>query len=332
MKVLVVVQAYPQISETYIKTEIEMLAEQHELEIVALSVANYPFRIRRPHIQMDIADPAHRKNVIAYLRGFAPDIIHGHYLMLAQPLSNLSKILGVPFTLRSHSFDVLGKTREELQASAHLINQESCLGMLAFPFHRQRLEQAGYRPEKIIDCYPVVKYDEFHDVSANGDAIMNMGAALPKKNMGDYIRLSTLLPEKIFNLYALGYITDELIAQNMAVGGRVNFVPPVEPDDMPAEYKKHQWLVYTASAAINNVGWPLAIAEAQAAGVGVCVQSIRPDFADYVGDAGFLFNSVEEAAEIIANPPPADMRERGFQQAKKSDIRSHLHLLTDLWR
>ncbi len=55
---------------------------------------------------------------------------------------------------------------------------------------------------------------------------------------------------------------------------------------MPGEYKKHQWLVYTACPQINQVGWPLSIAEAQAAGVGICMPEIRPDIREYIGDAG----------------------------------------------
>jgi len=29
---------------------------------------------------------------------------------------------------------------------------------------------------------------------------------------------------------------------------------------MPAEYKRHRWLVYTASAKRNSVGWPYYVA------------------------------------------------------------------------
>ncbi len=98
---------------------------------------------------------------------------------------------------------------------------------------------------------------------------------------------------------------------------------------MPAHYKQHEWLVYTA--AERTVGWPVAVAEAQAAGVGVCMQRVRPDLDDYVGDAGFVFDTIEEAEEIIAEPFPAELRERGFRQAARSDARDHISLLEQLW-
>jgi hypothetical protein len=119
---------------------------------------------------------------------------------------------------------------------------------------------------------------------------------------------------------------------NAAKGNPVRIVPPVQPQDMQAEYKRHEWLVYTASREMNSVGWPMSVAEAQAAGVGVCLPNIRPDLRDYVGEAGFLYNSIAEVAEYIRQPLSDEMRDRGFEQAKKSDIFEHKKILTDLWR
>jgi hypothetical protein len=99
---------------------------------------------------------------------------------------------------------------------------------------------------------------------------------------------------------------------------------------MPAEYKKHQWLVYTASFDMKMVGWPMAIAEAQASGVGVCMANIRPDLKHYVGDAGILFDSLHDIIDVRQKPLPEEMREAGFEQARKSNINDHKRLLMDL--
>jgi len=100
---------------------------------------------------------------------------------------------------------------------------------------------------------------------------------------------------------------------------------------MPAEYKRHRWLVYTASPQYSSVGWPMAIAEAQAAGVGVLMQNVRPDLADYVGP-GFLFDRLEEVERLVRGPVPEDRREAGFVHAMRSDVDGHIGLLYDLWR
>ena len=100
---------------------------------------------------------------------------------------------------------------------------------------------------------------------------------------------------------------------------------------MPGEYKRHQWLVYTAEMASATIGWPMSIAEAQASGLGVCVPNVRPDLRDYVGPSGFLYDSIEEVAPIIARGYPDELREQGFATAWWSDIRRHRDVLLQLW-
>jgi hypothetical protein len=101
---------------------------------------------------------------------------------------------------------------------------------------------------------------------------------------------------------------------------------------MPREYKKHAWLVYTADRALGTVGWPVSIAEAQASGVGVCMPNLRPDLRDYVGPAGFLYDSIGDVARIISKPLPEELRQMGFEHAKKSDIFQHRQMLINLWQ
>jgi hypothetical protein len=161
---------------------------------------------------------------------------------------------------------------------------------------------------------------------------MNVGACLPKKRMEDFVDLAGMVPGREFNLYAMGYKVESMRRLNEAAGRPVRVIPPVEPECMAAEYKKHAWLVYTAAPEFNTVGWPLAVAESQAAGVGVCVPNLRSDLRDYVGPAGVLYDSIADVADIVSRPPSEDVRQAGFEQAKKSDVADHKRLLTDLWR
>src|SRR5262249_32840152 len=199
-------------------------------------------------------------------------------------------------------------------------------------FSRPILEGAGVRGDKLTDCYPVVNFERFHDPSPNGEAVMNLGACLPKKQIEGFLKLATMFPGREFNLYAMGYKIGALAKVNECAGSPVRFVAPVEPEAMRAEYKKHEWLVYTAAPGMNTVGWPMAGAEAQAAGGGVCVPNLRPDLRDYVGPAGFLYDSIAQAAAIIARPFPDDLRQAGFEHAKKSDVGRHKEFLLRLWR
>ena len=340
-RVMYMLKNFPQMSETYIKTEIEAVRERCEIAVVATKKANLPAKNHVPFRQIEDLSV-----IRELIKEFRPHVLHSHWLHSAKLLGKLASKINVPFTVRAHSFDSIWVNRStfdrlpffhayrlpsHIRRAVSYINGDLCLGILALPFARPRLEAAGIHSKKIIDCYPVVNFRHFYNTSPNGDAVMNVGACIPKKNMGDFIELASTAPEMRFNLYALGYNVEQLREYASASGSPVKFVPPVELEEMPAEYKKHRWLVYTA-AKNGTVGWPVSIAEAQAAGVGVCVANIRADLREYVGNAGFLYNSVSEALEIISKPFPAELREMGFEQAKKSDVFEHRALLFDLWK
>jgi len=336
LRVLYIVQEFPQVSETYIKSEIEAIRDQCEVLVISMFGADVAYSDHAPF--QCLKDPAMIREVV---EEFRPDVLHSHWLHHARLLGYLSGALRrpdehvdryIPFTIRAHSFDVLGEKGRYIHEAAPVINSDLCLGVFAFPFSRAPFERAGVRPEKIQDCFPVVNYRRFLDRSPNGSAVMNMGACLPKKKMSDFLELAGMFPEREFNLYAMGYRVADMERLNEQLGQPVTIVPALEPEVMPAEYKRHEWLVYTGCDKLRTVGWPIAVAEAQASGVGVCMPNLRPDLRQYVGEAGFLFESINEVAEIISRPFPTELREQGFEHARKSDISEHGKLLTHLWR
>lgn len=340
-RVLYVLKNFPQMSETYIKTEIEAVKEYCDVKIVSTKAANLPAQKHEPYEQV-----TELAAIVEIIQDFRPDVLHSHWLHSVKTLGKLSRKTGVPFTVRAHSFDsiwpepysvagrlpFLGAFRNpsHIRRALNLINGELCLGVLTFPFARARLERAGIRPDKLVDCYPVVNYRLFHDEGPNGDDVMNVGACIPKKKMEDFLDLAVAAPTLRFNLYALGYQVEQLRETAKNRNSPVHFNPPLELEEMPAVYKKHRWLVYTASQH-GNVGWPLSVAEAQASGVGVCMANIRDDLREYIGAAGFLYNTLDEARKIIAQPFPQELRQIGFAQAQKSDVFEHRALLLDLW-
>lgn len=342
-----IIRGYPQISKTYVQRELEAIYDDYKVTIVSKHTVNIAYEEHYPYQYMTEQDAI--QELIAQVK---PDVLHTHYLNQLDFVGSIAEATGVPFTVRSHSFDTMilrpmgwrGTIRKILERntpqfkklsnikhSLQWANHDLCLGVLAFPFARPYLEAHGVRSEKIIDCFPVVSYDRFYNRAPNGNNVMNTGAAIPKKKMSDYLDLASSMPNKIFNLYAMGYRVNELETLNRKMNNPVNIIEAIEPNRMPAEYKKHQWLVYTADFELAMVGWPMAIAEAQASGVGVCMPKIRPDLEQYVGDAGILYESISEVRDIIAQPVSQEMREAGFEQAKKSDIQRHKRLLTDLW-
>ena len=342
-RVLCIFRRYPQVSHTYIKSELEALEAECDFRIITMEAATLPYKNHRPFEQ--VTDPARLRAIIAE---FQPHVLHSHWLIQAEVLGPLARQTGVPFTIRAHSFDSIwferprqlfgflplpggNRVPPHLRSGAPFVNDELCLGVLAFPFTRPMLEKAGVRGEKIVDSLPVVNYRAFHDRGPNGDGVMNVGACIPKKQMRDFLELAARARGPAFNLYAMGHEAGKIGELNEQMSRPVNLIAPVEPEQMPREHKKHRWLVYTASRAMKTVGWPLSVAEAQAAGVGVLMPNIRPDLREYVGPCGFLYDSIAEAAEIISRPFPQQLRQQAFEHAKKSDIWEHKILLTRLW-
>lgn len=329
LRILILLRRYPQLSETYIETEIRMVSVRHTVKVVSLGIADLPARTHHPYVHVT-ADNTER--IVAEIEQFHPDVLHGHYVHHSAKLREVAQRTGLPFTVRAHSYDVLGIGGQRSVRNSADLNNDLCLGVLTFPFTVDRLVQAGVKEGKIVPCYPVVDVDLFADNGHNGSAVLNVGACLPKKNHHLFIDLATRVPGRGFHLYAMGYDSARIAEYNQAQGSPVTMRPLVEHHEMPREYKRHEWLVYTACPLMATVGWPMAVAEAQASGVGICMQNIRPDLADYVGPGTYLFDTLDEVATIITSSLPEYRRQQGFAQARRSDIKAHLPLLEALWK
>jgi hypothetical protein len=326
-KILMIVQRYPQLSETYISTEVTGLFNANLLaNLVALGAPNFPLE---HHVPFSLLRD--ENEILRVCSGVEVTALHTHYLHMGPLVSRVAQRLRLPFTLRTHSYDVLNVPPAILLNTCALLNRSSCAAVLGFPFVCQILRDHGLRYDLLHETWPVIDYHRFFDMGPNADGVLNLGAALPKKNMRGYIEFAADYPMTRFSLYPIGYQTADIVAYNTNLGSPVDIYLPVQPPDMPQVYKYHSWLVYTSSLTLNTVGWPLAIAEAQASGLGVCFQSKRDDATTYIGGAGIVFTRFQEIADVVAGPVPRDMRELGFQVAARSDIVNHLQQLTAIW-
>lgn len=326
-RVVTIVERYPQLSETYISTETTALARAGFLaSLVALRSANYPLSEFEPFSLLEDED-----EIVGACLTADATVLHTHYLHMAPLVARIAERSGLPFTVRTHSYDVLKASAETLRELCALINGSNCLGVLSFPFICERLAGYGLREDFLIESWPVIDYRRFLDKGPNGEGVLNLGAALDKKNMTGYVDFAATKPGTRFSLYAVGYRSADLIAYNAQLGSPVDIHPPVQPADMPQVYKEHSWLLYSASIDLNTVGWPMAVAEAQASGVGVCLQSKRDDAAAYLGGAGVVFVDFGEVADLVSGPVPEAMRERGFGVAAQCDVATHVQQLVELW-
>lgn len=339
-RVLYLLFHYPSITEGYIESEIRAVSHAYDVLVIATDKDPKGVTFYKHHSPYHIATT--RYEIVEAIRNFRPHVVHAHRLFMLPLMSSVCSELGVPYTVRSHALDTIpssdprvadwmSKVSTVLPATT---SSDLCLGILAFPFVRANLISWGVPDLKIHDCYPVLDFKLFYDPSPNGDVIVNAGSYMPKKRMEDFLLLGKLMPQFTFNLYAVSsrlYSISDLRAKNTLMNNPVHIMDPIEPDDMPKEYKKAQWMVYTADQVLCNVGWPVSVAEAQAAGVGICMANIRPDLGDYIGKSGYLYNSLDEVRHIIYQSFNEERRLLGFEQARKSDVFMHRNILLMLW-
>jgi hypothetical protein len=326
-RILLLYQGYPQITKTYMENELQdLLLLDYEVMVINIyRPANVP---ANSYINYKDYAKADYFQISQEAKKFKPDHIHAHYFHVAPLLVKLAEDLNIPCSLRGHSADILdpekmGTERFPIEASIKAMFSDNFKGMLTLPFTIETLKKWGAPLHKLISVPPVFNYNLFYNREQNDVGVMNVGAALPKKNMGDYLKLSTLMPQTKFDLYGVGFNVTELHEENKKLNFSVNFHQMINYKEMPNIYKNHSWLVYTACSISNSVGWPMAILEAQASGVGVCMQNIRPDLIDFLGESGILFDSIEELTAIISQPPSVEMREKGFINAEKYDYQKH---------
>lgn len=372
-RVLYILTRYPQLSETYIKREIEEVRQHYDLTVVSLTRETsapyrncYPFRIveRREsrfsdddehYTQSEVRqDTPYREwfdfrvsepfseHLLEIIREIRPQVLHSHYAHNASLLSYLSSRTGIPFTLRAHSYETMHKDYRNalggrylaspaIERMARYINDASCLGMLTFPYTVDAICSAGVSRNKVIACYPVVNHADFSKVRGGGDKVLGVGPVLPKKAHILFVDLAALMPEREFHLYAIGYAIEELRQYARAKTRNVFVHDAAEHEDMPDIYAHFGWFLYTAHPIAGNCGWPVSIFEAQAAGLGVCAPNIHPASGEQLGGGGFLYNDIRELPSRIRAPYPEQMRLNGFENAKKADVRQHIHRLTELW-
>jgi hypothetical protein len=332
MRILLLYKGYPRISHSYQIVEAIELNKNYEVMIISFEWEL--FTKSENHLPYVITSSPLKE--IAKIVKFKPDIIHSHYLDTIDICTQLSKQLKIPFTIKSHSFDILSS---DCKQYIKLINENMyCLKIIVFPEFVDRLLKIGIKESKLLPMYPTLDINLFINREIeNGYHIMSGGAFLPKKNIKGFILLSKkikqIYPEKQITYYSVmenkSYY-NEILQFNRVNGNPVNFLT-VQPDKMPMEYKKHQWLIYTACPKLKTVGNPLMVAEAQASGVGVIMYKLRDTLIDYVTENGYLYNTDEEVLEIISQNFDEDKRNKAIEISKRYDMKEKIKDIENVW-
>lgn len=357
LRVLYIMGKYPEYSETYMHEEILSIKNQFDISVVSYLVAQSPRKNHYPYKLIEYKDAClnwgdfnfvnvnfTNKEQISFLermaieiRRFRPHVMHAHYFATSLIIRKLSDIHGIPFTIRTHSFDMLQPYPEKIDALCNAVKSPLCLGVFTYPAFRHLFIQHGIPEEKIIVSWPVVNVSRFYntDKPARTNRILCCGPCTDKKAHNQFIDLAESMRNSNleFNLYTRGNCEKKMHKYNQSKGNPVTIVY-AEPEDMPAVYRNHDWLVYPSDTTINQVGLPCSIIEAQASGIGVCWQELpgrKQEQQDFMGGAGFLFDTINDVPEIINKPYSDEMRQQGLENSKKCDVNIHREKLSVIW-
>lgn len=270
--------------------------------------------------------------------------MHTHWFVNAPIFLKLADTYHIPFTIRTHSFDILAFSGKKLRAFCDVANSYWCLKILCFPPFKKILLEHGLSEDKITCCWPVVRFSRFYNPNSRNitKRVCQINAGLPKNGNKRFVDLAAMMQGSgfEFNMYIVDHIidninlTDSIRLCNKEKGNPVTTITYVEAEEISHIYQKHDWLICTSDPESNIVGLPIVIGEAQASGIGVCWQELpgrREDQLEYLGGAGFLFKSLNELPAILEQPYPEEMRLLGLQNAKKCDIEEHKVLLPQVW-
>ena len=335
MRILLLYKGYPRLSHSYQIDEAIEIQKNHEIMIISFEWEL--FTKKENHLPFIQNDPI--KELPKIIK-FKPDIIHSHYLDTFDLCATLSNILKIPFTIKSHSFDILDKDYSNPKKYLNKINNnKNLIKIIIFPEFVQKMINIGINEKKLLPMYQIIDIKKFINFDIeNGPHIMSGGAFLPKKNIKGFILLAKKIkekfPDKIISYYSVmenkSYY-DSIINFNKIHDNPVVFLT-VDPENMALEYKKHQWLIYTACPYIKTVGNPLMVAEAQASGVGVIVYNLRETLCDYVTDYGYLYKNDDEVIEIISNNFDDKKRKNAIEIAKERyDVKEKIKYLENIW-
>jgi glycosyltransferase involved in cell wall biosynthesis len=286
VRVLYAVWHYPQLTETYIRWEIECM-RRWGVHVEVWSELESP---AAPFVT-DV--PVHHGSLATAIARSRPHLVHVHWLHSALQYGGAIRKAGLPLTVRGHGFEV---TRRRVMA-----------------LQRSRTVQAIYVFPHLARSFPSLNKVRPMTAAFNGDLfypgprkdrrlVVRTGSALPTKDVQTFFDVARSCPEHRFVL-VLGRCNEherfleKVEAYNHKLGNPVELRINQPVEQVAALVREAGIYLHTHGLAAPY-GMPISIAEAMATGSYVIGRRCRASEA-YIGNAGRIYGSAAEAAEQI---------------------------------
>lgn len=286
LRVLYVLRHYPQLSESYVATEIAFMRRRGvHVEVWSETSSPSPF-------ETDV--PIHRGSLAAAIAISRPDLIHLHWLHIFDLYRSTLAAAALPVTIRSHGFEYSAGLVDRLLAD------EMIRAVYVFPHQYAELGKNSSKLVAVPSAFDPTRYHP--DDAKDRRLVVRVAAGLPTKELPFFLDVAALCPEFHFVLAmvrceGLEHVVDEVAEENRRRGEPAELHVNLQPERVSALVRRAGIYLHTHPAE-PPFGMPISIAESMASGCYVLTRRIDP-FADYVNGAGDHYRNLDEAAALV---------------------------------
>lgn len=306
LRVLIVCYDYPQLSESYVDTEVRWLTRQGvEVEVCSMeepgAVGEATVRVHRCGLDRAIAD-------------FRPDLLHCHWINMVGQVAEQAQALGLPLTLRGHGFDVVEDTVRACDAAG------ATRITYLFPHLAARYGEGRPTIRPLASAFNSQRHYPRHS-RKDRRLVLRAAACLETKEIESFFHIAAACPGHRFVL-ALAHIAlrphlpPHFEALNASLGSPVEIRWDVPYDDMAALYAEAAIYLHTFDFAYT-FGMPVSIVESMACGA-VPLLRESPDVRAYAGACALYYETVDQAVaqlEAMSRWSDAQWRTRAVECA-----------------
>lgn len=285
-RVLYILHSYPQLSETYVRSEIEYMRRRG----VHIEVWSWHHPMRPYPTDL----PIHRGSLAEAVARSRPDLLHVHWLSIGQEALALAEPIGLPVTFRGHGYEFSSARGTEL------LRHPAVRRLYIFPHFVAQLPAS----EKVMPL-PVAFSPDRHYPPARKDPrlVVRVSLAKPTKDPATFLETARLCPEHRFVL-AVCTPTGREGAANEVRALAASLKSPAEiqvdvSNEAAAELVRAAGIFMHTYSYEEPFGMPISIAEALATGAHVLARD-GAHIHGYLGSCGQLYQNAEHAAALIA--------------------------------
>jgi len=289
LRVLYALNFFPQLSETFVTTEIAAMREQG----VDISVwSEY-----EPPVPYDTDVPVLRGDLCEAIAKVRPRMVHVHSLYQALRYAPIAQSAGVPMTVRGHGFEFSEERIRELSKT------DAVRGVFLFPHFvaddsLQGIDATKLRP--MTCCFNPDLY--FPRGNTDHRLVIRTGLASPTKHLDAFIRVAAMCPRHRFVLvpcWSVGYPDhlEELKELNRSLGDPVEMLVN-RPHAEVADLMRRAGIHLHTHALQEPYGMPVSIAESMAAGCYIIARR-SPASVAFVAGVGKTYDTEAEAAALV---------------------------------